>query len=258
MGYSGKVEITGVNTTKLEVLTREEAAELFKKAKNGDIEARQRLINGNLRLVLSIIKRFDYKNESVDDLFQVGCIGLIKGIDNFDTSLNVLPSTYLVPMIIGEIRRYLRDNNFIRVSRSLRDTAYKALQVKERLTSKNSREPSVEEIAKELDMTPEEVTESLEAIQDPVSLFEPVYHNDGDALYVMDQMSDDKETDSIWLDSISLNEAMNKLSDREKKILTLRFFEGKTQMEVSDEIGISQAQVSRLEKSALKHMKKYE
>ncbi|MDD5945326.1 MAG: RNA polymerase sporulation sigma factor SigG [Clostridia bacterium] len=257
MGYSGKVEITGVNTTKLEVLTREEAAELFKKAKNGDMEARQKLINGNLRLVLSIIKRFDYKNESVDDLFQVGCIGLIKGIDNFDTSLNVLPSTYLVPMIIGEIRRYLRDNNFIRVSRSLRDTAYKALQVKERLTSKNSREPSVEEIAKELDMTPEEVTESLEAIQDPVSLFEPVYHNDGDALYVMDQMSDDKEMDSIWLDNISLNEAMNKLSDREKKILTLRFFEGKTQMEVSDEIGISQAQVSRLEKSALKHMKKY-
>lgn len=257
MGYSGKVEITGVNTTKLEVLTREEAAELFKKAKNGDMEARQKLINGNLRLVLSIIKRFDYKNESVDDLFQVGCIGLIKGIDNFDTSLNVLPSTYLVPMIIGEIRRYLRDNNFIRVSRSLRDTAYKALQVKERLTSKNSREPSVEEIAKELDMTPEEVTESLEAIQDPVSLFEPVYHNDGDALYVMDQMSDDKEMDSIWLDNISLNEAMNKLSNREKKILTLRFFEGKTQMEVSDEIGISQAQVSRLEKSALKHMKKY-
>ena len=216
----------------------------FKKAREGDSEARQRLINGNLRLVLSIIKRFDYRNESIDDLFQVGCIGLIKGIDNFDTSLNVLPSTYLVPMIIGEIRRYLRDNNFIRVSRSLRDTAYKALQVKERLTLSNSREPTIEEIAKELDVSPEDVTEALEAVQEPVSLYEPVYHNDGDTLYVMEQMSDDKESDSSWLDNISLNEAMEKLTDREKKILTLRFFEGKTQMEVSDEIGISQAQVS--------------
>ena len=251
MGYKGKVEITGVNTAKIEVLKKEEALELFKKAREGDSEARQRLINGNLRLVLSIIKRFDYKNESIDDLFQVGCIGLIKGIDNFDTSLNVLPSTYLVPMIIGEIRRYLRDNNFIRVSRSLRDTAYKALQVKERLTLSNSREPTIEEIAKELDMSPEDVTEALEAVQEPVSLYEPVYHNDGDTLYVMDQMSDDKESDSSWLDNISLNEAMEKLTDREKKILTLRFFEGKTQMEVSDEIGISQAQVSRLEKGAL-------
>ena len=257
MGYKGKVEITGVNTAKIEVLKKEEALELFKKAREGDSEARQRLINGNLRLVLSIIKRFDYKNESIDDLFQVGCIGLIKGIDNFDTSLNVLPSTYLVPMIIGEIRRYLRDNNFIRVSRSLRDTAYKALQVKERLTLSNSREPTIEEIAKELDMSPEDVTEALEAVQEPVSLYEPVYHNDGDTLYVMDQMSDDKESDSSWLDNISLNEAMAKLTDREKKILTLRFFEGKTQMEVSDEIGISQAQVSRLEKGALTRMRKY-
>ena len=257
MGYKGKVEITGVNTAKIEVLKKEEALELFKKAREGDSEARQRLINGNLRLVLSIIKRFDYKNESIDDLFQVGCIGLIKGIDNFDTSLNVLTSTYLVPMIIGEIRRYLRDNNFIRVSRSLRDTAYKALQVKERLTLSNSREPTIEEIAKELDMSPEDVTEALEAVQEPVSLFEPVYHNDGDTLYVMDQMSDDKESDSSWLDNISLNEAMEKLTDREKKILTLRFFEGKTQMEVSDEIGISQAQVSRLEKGALTRMRKY-
>lgn len=257
MGYKGKVEITGVNTAEIEVLKKEEALELFKKAREGDSEARQRLINGNLRLVLSIIKRFDYKNESIDDLFQVGCIGLIKGIDNFDTSLNVLPSTYLVPMIIGEIRRYLRDNNFIRVSRSLRDTAYKALQVKERLTLSNSREPTIEEIAKELDMSPEDVTEALEAVQEPVSLFEPVYHNDGDTLYVMDQMSDDKESDSSWLDNISLNEAMEKLTDREKKILTLRFFEGKTQMEVSDEIGISQAQVSRLEKGALTRMRKY-
>mgnify|MGYP002544762194 FL=1 len=257
MGYKGKVEITGVNTAKIEVLKKEEALELFKKAREGDSEARQRLINGNLRLVLSIIKRFDYKNESIDDLFQVGCIGLIKGIDNFDTSLNVLPSTYLVPMIIGEIRRYLRDNNFIRVSRSLRDTAYKALQVKERLTLSNSREPTIDEIAKELDMSPEDVTEALEAVQEPVSLYEPVYHNDGDTLYVMDQMSDDKESDSSWLDNISLNEAMEKLTDREKKILTLRFFEGKTQMEVSDEIGISQAQVSRLEKGALTRMRKY-
>lgn len=257
MGYKGKVEITGVNTAKIEVLKKEEALELFKKAREGDSEARQRLINGNLRLVLSIIKRFDYKNESIDDLFQVGCIGLIKGIDNFDTSLNVLPSTYLVPMIIGEIRRYLRDNNFIRVSRSLRDTAYKALQVKERLTLSNSREPTIEEIARELDMSPEDVTEALEAVQEPVSLYEPVYHNDGDTLYVMDQMSDDKESDSSWLDNISLNEAMEKLTDREKKILTLRFFEGKTQMEVSDEIGISQAQVSRLEKGALTRMRKY-
>lgn len=257
MGYKGKVEITGVNTAEIEVLKKEEALELFKKAREGDSEARQRLINGNLRLVLSIIKRFDYKNESIDDLFQVGCIGLIKGIDNFDTSLNVLPSTYLVPMIIGEIRRYLRDNNFIRVSRSLRDTAYKALQAKERLTLSNSREPTIEEIAKELDMSPEDVTEALEAVQEPVSLYEPVYHNDGDTLYVMDQMSDDKESDSSWLDNISLNEAMEKLTDREKKILTLRFFEGKTQMEVSDEIGISQAQVSRLEKGALTRMRKY-
>ncbi len=257
MGYKGKVEITGVNTAKIEVLKKDEAIELFKKAKNGDSEARQRLINGNLRLVLSITKRFDYKNESIDDLFQVGCIGLIKGIDNFDTSLNVLPSTYLVPMIIGEIRRYLRDNNFIRVSRSLRDTAYKALQAKERLTLANSKEPTVEEIAKELEITPEEVAEALEAVQEPVSLYEPVYHNEGDTLYVMDQMSDEKESDSSWLDNISLNEAMEKLSDREKKILTLRFFEGKTQMEVSDEIGISQAQVSRLEKGALNRMKKY-
>ena len=257
MGYKGKVEITGVNTAKIEVLKKDEAMELFKKAKSGDKEARQRLINGNLRLVLSIIKRFDYKNESIDDLFQVGCIGLIKGIDNFDISLNVLPSTYLVPMIIGEIRRYLRDNNFIRVSRSLRDTAYKALQAKEKLTSANSKEPTIEEIAKELDMSPEDVAEALEAVQEPVSLYEPVYHNDGDTLYVMDLMSDDKESDNSWLDNISLNEAMEKLTDREKKILTLRFFEGKTQMEVSDEIGISQAQVSRLEKGALNRMKKY-
>ena len=219
MGYKGKVEITGVNTAKIEVLKKDEAIELFKKAKNGDSEARQRLINGNLRLVLSIIKRFDYKNESIDDLFQVGCIGLIKGIDNFDTSLNVLPSTYLVPMIIGEIRRYLRDNNFIRVSRSLRDTAYKALQAKERLTLANSKEPTVEEIAKELEITPEEVAEALEAVQEPVSLYEPVYHNEGDTLYVMDQMSDEKESDSSWLDNISLNEAMEKLSDRKKKYL---------------------------------------
>ena len=252
-----KVEICGVNTSKLPILTKEQKENLLKEIKEGNEEARKEFINGNLRLVLSVIQRFYRKSETADDLFQVGCVGLIKAIDNFDITQNVQFSTYAVPMIIGEIRRYLRDNNFIRVSRSLRDTAYKALQVKERLTLSNSREPTIEEIAKELDMSPEDVTEALEAVQEPVSLYEPVYHNDGDTLYVMDQMSDDKESDSSWLDNISLNEAMEKLTDREKKILTLRFFEGKTQMEVSDEIGISQAQVSRLEKGALTRMRKY-
>ena len=257
MAFGRKVEITGINTAKLEVLTKEEAAELFRKTKNGDMDARQKLINGNLRLVLSIIKHFDNKNESADDLFQVGCIGLIKGIDNFDLTLNVLPSTYLVPMIIGEIRRYLRDNNFIRVSRSLRDTAYKALQAREQLMKENSLEPSIEEIAKRLDMMPEDISQAFEAIQDPVSLFEPIYDNGGDTLYIMDQMKDEKENDVKWLNNISINTALNNLSEREKKILNLRFFHGKTQMEVSDEIGISQAQVSRLEKNALKQMRKY-
>ena len=257
MGYYGKVEISGVNTSKLFVLKQTEAKELFARAKSGDLEARQRLIEGNLRLVLSVIKRFENRNETMDDLFQVGVVGLIKAIDNFDTSLNVLPSTYFVPMIIGEIRRYLRDNNSIRVSRSLRDTAYKALQAKERLALKNSREPTLEEIAKELELAEEDIVTALDAIQDPISLFEPVYHDSGDTLYVMDQVKDGKSRDDIWLEDISIKEAMKKLNSREKHILDLRFFQGKTQMEVSSEIGISQAQVSRLEKSALKHMRKY-
>lgn len=252
-----KVEICGVNTSKLPLLTNEEKDELFIKIKEGDMKAREKFIQGNLRLVLSVIKRFNNRGEYVDDLFQIGCIGLIKAIDNFDLSHNVRFSTYAVPMIIGEIRRYLRDNNSIRVSRSLRDIAYKALAVKERLTNQNSKEPTITEIAKELDMPKEEVVMALEAIQDPISLFEPVYHDGGDAIFVMDQLSDDKNQDENWLDEIALKTAMTKLNDREKYILTLRFFEGKTQMEVAEEIGISQAQVSRLEKSALSHMKKY-
>ena len=256
MGYKGKVEITGVNTAKIEVLKKDEAIELFKKAKNGDQQARQRLINGNLRLVLSIIKRFDYKNESIDDLFQVGCIGLIKGIDNFDISLNVLPSTYLVPMIIGEIRRYLRDNNSIRVSRSMKDTAYKALQVRERLTATNSQEPTIAEIAKEVGVDKEEIIFALESIQEPISLFEPIYNDGGDALYVVDQVKDEKNIDEKWIEKITLEDSISNLSDREKQIVDMRFYKGKTQMEVAEEIGISQAQVSRLEKSALTQLKK--
>jgi RNA polymerase sporulation-specific sigma factor len=231
--------------------------ELMDQMKNGDKEARGKFIKGNLRLVLSVIQRFNNRGECVDDLFQVGCIGLIKAIDNFDVTQNVRFSTYAVPMIIGEIRRYLRDNNSIRVSRSLRDLAYKALQIKDRLINENSKEPKISEIAKELDATEEEVVFALDAIQDPISLFEPVYHDDGDAIYVMDQISDDKNQDSAWLDNISLKEAMSRLSDRDKSIVKLRFFEGKTQMEVAEEIGISQAQVSRLEKAALGQMKKY-
>ncbi len=252
-----KVEICGVNTAKLPILTNEEKKVLFAKIQLGDRKAREQYIRGNLRLVLSVIQRFNNRGEHVDDLFQVGCIGLIKAIDNFDVTQNVKFSTYAVPMIIGEIRRYLRDNNSIRVSRSLRDTAYKALQVKEKLTNQNSKEPTIIEIARELGIPKEDVVFALDAIQDPISLFEPVYHDGGDALYVMDQVSDEKNQDELWLESIALNEAMKRLNDREKHILSLRFFEGKTQMEVADEIGISQAQVSRLEKSALKHMKKY-
>ena len=252
-----KVEICGVNTSKLPVLTNEEKKELFKRMHNGDMKAREEFIKGNLRLVLSVIQRFNNRGEYVDDLFQVGCIGLIKAIDNFDLSHNVKFSTYAVPMIIGEIRRYLRDNNSIRVSRSLRDIAYKALQVKEKLTSKNSKEPTITEIAKELGLPKEEVVFALDAIQDPISLFEPVYHDGGDAIYVMDQVSDEKNYDETWLEEIALKEAMRKLNDREKHILNLRFYEGRTQMEVAEEIGISQAQVSRLEKTALMHMKKY-
>lgn len=254
---SNKVEICGVNTSKLPVLTNEEMRRLIVKMRSGDKSAREEFIRGNLRLVLSVIQRFNNRGENVDDLFQVGCIGLIKAIDNFDLGQNVRFSTYAVPMVIGEIRRYLRDNNSIRVSRSLRDIAYKALQVRDRLISKNNKEPTISEISKELMIPREDVVFALDAIQDPISLFEPIYHDGGDAIYVMDQISDSKNIDDSWIENISIKQALQKLNDREKLILTLRFFEGKTQMEVADEIGISQAQVSRLEKTALNHMRKY-
>ncbi len=257
MAYYGKVEISGVNTASLPVLTGAEAKALFRQCKAGDQNARRQLIEGNLRLVLSIIKRFENRNENMDDLFQIGVVGLIKAIDNFNIELDVMPSTYFCPMIIGEIRRYLRDNNTIRVSRSLRDTAYKALQVKERLAAAREKEPSIEEIAKEMGLNREAVVMALDAIRDPVSLFEPIYHDSGDTLFVMDQVSDEKNGDALWLENLSLSEAMHHLNPREKKIVNLRFFEGKTQTEVSTEIGISQAQVSRLEKSALQHMRKF-
>lgn len=252
-----KVEICGVNTSNLPVLKNEEMKKLFLRVKGGEREAREDLIKGNLRLVLSVIQRFSNRGEYVDDLFQVGCIGLIKAIDNFDLAQNVRFSTYAVPMIIGEIRRYLRDNNPVRVSRSLRDIAYKALQVRERLVAEKSREPSMQEIAEQLSLPHEEVVFALDAIQEPVSLFEPIYNDGGDPILVMDQISDEKSTDDLWLEEISIKEALKRLGEREKMILTLRFFEGKTQMEVAEEIGISQAQVSRLEKGALKHMRKY-
>lgn len=252
-----KVEICGVNTSKLPVLTNDQKKALFERMHNGDASAREEFIRGNLRLVLSVIQRFNNRGEYVDDLFQVGCIGLIKAIDNFDVSQNVKFSTYAVPMIIGEIRRYLRDNNSIRVSRSLRDIAYKALQTKERLTISNAKEPTVNEIAADLKIAKEDIVLALDAIQDPISLFESVYHDGGDAIFVMDQVKDEKNHDENWLEEISLREGIRKLNEREKLILNLRFFEGKTQMEVADEIGISQAQVSRLEKSALMHMRKY-
>jgi RNA polymerase sporulation-specific sigma factor len=254
---AAKVEICGVNTSKLPVYKDAQMKEMIEKIKQGDKETRDEFIRGNLRLVLSVIQRFNNRGENPDDLFQVGCIGLIKALDNFDTSHNVKFSTYAVPMIIGEIRRYLRDNNAIRVSRSLRDLAYKALQTKERLTRQSQREPTISEIAKELDISVEEVVLALDSIQDPISLFEPIFHDDGDALYVMDQVKDTVNTDEKWMDNISLTEAMNKLPDRERNILAMRFFEGRTQMEVAEEIGISQAQVSRLEKNALKYMRKY-
>jgi RNA polymerase sporulation-specific sigma factor len=252
-----KVEICGVNTAKLPVLTNEEMRKLFERLKDGDLKAREQLIKGNLRLVLSVIQRFINRGEHVDDLFQVGCIGLIKAIDNFDLSQNVKFSTYAVPMIIGEIRRYLRDNNTIRISRSLRDVAYRAIQAREALVSKNSREPTLNEIAEELNLPREEIILAMDAIQDPVSLFDPIYHDGGDPIFVMDQISDEKNVDANWLEQIAVREALSKLNEREKLILTLRFFEGKTQMEVAEEIGISQAQVSRLEKAALSHMRKY-
>lgn len=252
-----KVEICGVNTAKLPVLKEAEMKELLKRMRSGDNSCREDFIRGNLRLVLSVIQRFNNRGENVDDLFQVGCIGLIKSIDNFDLAQNVRFSTYAVPMIIGEIRRYLRDNNSIRVSRSLRDIAYRALQVRDKLIAENNKEPTVSDIAKELNIPREDVVFALDAIQDPVSLFEPIYHDGGDAIFVMDQISDTKNLDDSWLENISIKEAMKRLNDREKLILNLRFFDGRTQMEVAEEIGISQAQVSRLEKTALKHMRKY-
>ncbi|HHU48923.1 MAG TPA: RNA polymerase sporulation sigma factor SigG [Clostridiales bacterium] len=255
--HTNKVEICGVNTSQLPVLTNEEMKVLFSRMHAGDKSAREEFIQGNLRLVLSVIQRFNNRGEHIDDLFQVGCIGLIKAIDNFDVTQNVRFSTYAVPMIIGEIRRYLRDNNSIRVSRSLRDTAYKALQARDQLINKHSREPTVSEIAEALNIPREDVVFALDAIQDPISLFEPIYHDGGDAIFVMDQVSDDKNQDEAWLEGIALKEAMKKLNDREKLILTMRFFDGRTQMEVAEEIGISQAQVSRLEKTALNHMRKY-
>ena len=254
---SGRVEICGVDTSTLPVITNERMRELFPLVHGGDQAAREEFIRGNLRLVLSVIQRFNNRGENVDDLFQVGCIGLIKALDNFDVTQNVRFSTYAVPMIIGEIRRYLRDNNAIRVSRSLRDTAYKALQARDRLQSQWGREPTVTELAQELQLPREDVVFALEAIQDPVSLFEPVYNDGGDAIYIMDQVKDEKDQDDALLEELAIKEAMRRLNDREKKILRLRFFEGRTQMEVANEIGISQAQVSRLEKNALLHMRKH-
>lgn len=252
-----KVEICGVNTAKLPVLKEKEKEELFKKILAGDKLAREEYIKGNLRLVLSVIQRFHASGENVDDLFQIGCIGLIKAIDNFDITQNVKFSTYAVPMIIGEVRRYLRDNNTIRVSRSLRDIAYKAMYAKETLMKKNPMEPTMEEIAREAQMEVSDIVFALDALQSPVSLHEPVYSDGGDTLYVMDQISDKKNKEERWVDEISLNEAMKRLPERERHIIDLRFFEGKTQMEVADEIHISQAQVSRLEKNALKVMRNY-
>lgn len=252
-----KVEICGVNTSKLPVLKAEEKEELFRRIKDGDGEARELYIKGNLRLVLSVIKRFQSSNENADDLFQIGCIGLIKAIDNFDTSLNVKFSTYAVPMIIGEIRRYLRDNNSIRVSRSLRDIAYKAIYAKEKYMKQHLKEPTITEIAEEIGIEKEMIVYALDAIQNPVSLFDPVYTEGGDTLYIMDQISDKKNREDRWIENLSLREAMSRLGERERHIIELRFYEGKTQMEVADEIGISQAQVSRLEKNALKTMKNY-
>ena len=252
-----KVEICGVNTAKLTILKEAEKEALFVRIKQGDSEARETYIKGNLRLVLSVIKRFSGNHENMDDLFQIGCIGLIKSIDNFDPTMNVKFSTYAVPMIIGEIRRYLRDNNSIRVSRSLRDTAYKAIHAMEVLSKNSFKEPTLQEIAEESGVAAEDILYALDAIQSPVSLYDPVYTDGGDTLYVMDQISDKKNKEENWVEKLSLSDAMNHLSERENFIINLRFFEGKTQMEVADEIHISQAQVSRLEKSALKTIRQY-
>ncbi len=252
-----KVEICGVNTAKLPILSVQEKEELLIKIKQGDKQAEDAFVNGNLRLVLSVIQKFSNRGELADDLFQVGCVGLMKAVKNFDLSVGVKFSTYAVPMIVGEVRRYLRDNNAIRVSRSVKDLAYKALQAKEELARKNNKEPSLEEIAKVLDASVKSVSYALDAIQDPVSLYDPVFHDGTDAVSVMDQVKDEKNHDELWTDDIVLREAISRLHEREKKIITLRFFQGKTQTEVAESIGISQAQVSRLEKSALNQMKKY-
>lgn len=253
----GKVEICGVNTAKLPILSEKEKEALFARIKEGDEEAKDAYIKGNLRLVLSVIRRFSASSENSDDLFQIGCIGLIKSIDNFDPSLMVKFSTYAVPMIVGEIRRYLRDNSAMRVSRSLRDTAYKAIYAREGYMKKNLREPTINEIASEIGIAKEEIVYAMDAIQTPVSLFDPVYTEGGDSLYVMDQISDKKNKEENWVESISLREAVERLGERERHIIKLRFYEGKTQMEVANEVGISQAQVSRLEKGALKAMRNY-
>lgn len=254
--YYSKVEICGVDTSKLPTLTSKEKKALLLKVKTGDMSAREELIDGNLRLVLSIIQRFTNRRENLDDLFQIGCIGLIKAVDNFNTDIEVEFSTYAVPMIIGEIRRYLRDNNSIRVSRSVRDLAYRALQVREQLEGEMISEPSVEKIAEVLGEKTEAVSRALEAIVEPVSLYETVYNDGGDSIYVMDQLSDDRNTDEMWLEDIALKEAISRLGEREKKIIQLRFYKGKTQMEIAEEIGISQAQVSRLEKGAFERIRK--
>ena len=251
-----KVEICGVETSTLPVLSHEEMQALMKRAHDGDMEARRVLIQGNLRLVLSIIQRFHNRGENMDDLFQVGCIGLMKGLDNFDMSLNVRLSTYCVPMIIGEIRRYLRDNNAVRVSRSLRDTAYRALRTRDELSA-DGHEPTVADIAGAMALPEAEVVLAMEAIQDPVSLFDPVYQNNGDAIYLVDQLRDDNVSEDDWVRDLSISRALDHLQDRERSIIRQRYFQGRTQMEVADEIGISQAQVSRLEKAALQQMKKY-
>ena len=253
----GKVEICGVNTAKLPLLKQQEKEALFVRIKEGDTEAREEFIKGNLRLVLSVIKRFSSSNENVDDLFQIGCIGLMKAIDNFDITLNVKFSTYAVPMIMGEIRRFLRDNSSIRVSRSIKDTAYKAIYTKENMMKKSLREPTLAEVAKEVGVSKEEIVYALDAIQNPMSLYDPVYSDGEDTLYVMDQISDKKNKEENWVEHMSLSEAMKQLNKRENEIIVLRFFEGKTQMEVAEMIGISQAQVSRLEKNALNVMKKF-
>lgn len=254
---NNKVEICGVNTSKLPLLSKEEKEELFVKIKAGDEEAREKFINGNLRLVLSIIQRFYGRGETADDLFQVGCVGLIKAIDNFDLSQNVQFSTYAVPMIIGEVKRYLRDNNSIRVSRSVRDLAYKAIQLKEKYLKENGKEPNIDVIAKELGVTREDVVFSFDAIQDPVSLQEPIYNDGSENIYIIDQIKDNKNIDELWVENMTIEGALEKLNEKERTIVTKRFFNGRTQMEVADEIGISQAQVSRLEKSAIIHIRRY-